>query len=247
MSATAGRYLVVGLIFISLITACSAEKPAEKPVEPPRKAEPAKIVRPRRAVLTSEQRKELGFPADLIANVESAAGSEAEPFIMSVVVPSENLKGEEGLEKEKLAGFSVRTKKAEELITSFRAGLRVKGYLIFRSHESYGDLPDIVTVVKGNNSYDILKIQATEAPNYQLDTKAIIAWLRKQQQRGTFVITGAGSDWLEARFIKPPGNMRAFAQQIRAFAPDVLAHGPRTAEKLAEKMKKTNSFHLEWD
>lgn len=243
MSATAGRYLVLGLIFSSLFAACSAEKP----VEPPRKPEPAKIVKPRREVLTPEQRRELGFPADLIEKVERAAGSEAEPFFVSVVVPSENLKGEKGFEKEKLAGFSVRTKKAEELIISFRAGLRVKGYLIFRSHKSYGDLPDVVTVVKGNNSYDILKIQGTEAPNYQLDTKAIIVWLKKQQQRGTFVITGAGSDWLEARFINPPGNMRAFAQQINAFAPDVLAHGPRTAEKLAEKMKKTSSFHLEWD
>ncbi len=243
MSATAGRCLVLGLIFISLIAACSPEKY----VEPPRKTAPAKIVRPRREVLAPEQRKELGFPADLIAQVEGAAGSEAEPFFVSVVVPSENLKGEEGFEKEKLAGFSVRTKKAEELITSFRAGLRVKGYLIFRSHISYGDLPDIVTVVKGSNSYDILKIQVTEAPNYRLDTKAIIAWLKKQQQRGTFVITGAGSDWLEARFIKPPGDMRAFAQQIKAFAPDVMAHGSRTAEKLAEKMKKTNSFRLEWD
>ncbi len=243
MSATAGRYLALGLLFASLIAACSAEKP----IEPPRKTEPVTIVKPRREVLTPEQRQELGFPADLIEKVELAAGSEAEPFFVTVIVPSENLKGEKELETERLAGFSVRTKKAEELIISFRAGLRVKGYLIFRSYKSYGDLPDIVTVVKGNNSYDILNIQATEAPNYQLDTKAIIAWLKQQQRRGTFVITGAGSDWLEAQFVKPPGNMRAFAQQIKAFAPDVLAHGPRTAEKLAEKMKKTNSFHLEWD
>jgi len=244
MSATAGRCLVLGLIFISFLAACSAEKP----VEPPRKSEePAKIVKPRREVLTPEQRKELGFPADLIAQVESAAGSEAEPFFMSVVVPSENLKGEKEFETERLAGFNVRTKKAEELIASFRVGLRVKGFLIFRSHKSYGDLPDIVTMVKGSNSYDILKIQGTEAQNYHLDTKTIIAWLKKQQQRGTFVITGAGSDWLEARFIKPPKNMTAFARKVVAFAPDVRLHGPRTAEKLAENMKKTNSFHLEWD
>ena len=243
MSATAGRYLVLGLISISLIAACSAEKP----VEPPRKPEPAKIVKPRREVLTPEQSKELSFPADLIAMVERAAGAEAEPFFVSVVVPAENLKGEKGFEKEKLVGFNVRTKKAEELITSFRAGLRVKGYLIFRSHKSYGDLPDIVTVVKGNNSYDILKIQGTEAPNYRLDTKAIIAWLKDRQKEGTFAVTGAGSDWVEARFIKTPANMHAFAKKVLAFAPDVLAHGPTTAEKLAQKMKKTNSFYLEWD
>jgi Domain of unknown function (DUF4253) len=244
MSDTAFRYLVSGLLFVTLFAACPAEKPVELPRKP---GSPAKIVKPRREVLTPEQRMELGFPADLIEKVELASGAGAEPFFVSVVVPSENLKGEKGFEKEKLAGFNVRTKKAEELITSFRAGLRVKGYLIFRSHKSYGDLPDIVTVVKGNNSYDILRIQGTEAPNYRLDTKAIIVWLKDRQKEGAFSVTGAGADWVEARFIKAPENLRAFAKKVLAFAPDVRAHGPQTAEKLAQKMKKTNSFYLEWD
>jgi hypothetical protein len=156
MSATAGRYLVVGLIFISLVTACSAEKP----VEPPRKAEPAKIVRPRREVLTPEQRQELGFCRP--DQMESPRA-----WRRSLLRDRSFLRepeGRKGAETERFVGFSVRTKKAEELIISFRAGLRVKGYLIFRSRESYGDLPDLVTVVKGNNTYDILNIQATEAP-----------------------------------------------------------------------------------
>jgi hypothetical protein len=243
MSATAYRYRVLGFIFISLIAACSAEKP----VEPPKKTEPAKIVKPRREVLTPEQRRELGFPPDLIAKVELDAGSEAEPFFVTVIVRSENLKGEKGFEKEKLAGFSVRTKKADDLIRSFRAGLRNRGYLVFRSRKNYGDLPDVVTVIKGNNSYDILTIQRTEAPNYRLDTKAIISWLKKRQQEGTFVVTGAGPDWLEARFIKPPKNMTAFARKVAGFAPDVMLHGARTVDKLAAKMKRMNGFDLAWD
>ncbi len=242
MCVMAGRYLVLLGILVLIIQGCSPQKPAE-----PKKPEPTIIVKPKRTVLTQEQRGELGFPSDLIAKVELAAGSEAEPFFMSVVVPTENLKGETGIESEKLAGFSVRTKEADDLIASFQAGLRAKGYLIFRSHKSYGSLPDIVTVVKGNNSYDILKIQATEAPNYRLDTKAIITWLKRRQEDGTFVITGAGPDWLEARFIRPPRNMRTFAKKISTFAPDVLGHGPQTADKLAERMKRTNGFRLVWD
>ncbi len=242
MFVMAGRYLVLLSILVLIIQGCSPEKPAE-----PKKPEPMVIVKPKRPVLTPEQRGELGFPSDLIAKVELAAGSEAEPFFTSLVVPSENLKGEEGIESEKLAGFSVRTKEADDLITSFRAGLRAKGYLIFRSHKSYSSLPDVVTVVKGNNSYDILKIQATEAPNYRLDTKAIITWLKSRQEDATFVITGAGPDWLEARFIKPPRNMRTFARKVCTFAPDVLGQGHQTADKLAERMKRTNEFYLEWD
>ncbi len=242
MSDTACRYPVLGLVFTALLTACSAEKP----VEPPLKPKPAVIVKPRREFLTPEQRNELGFPPDIITKVELAAGSEAEPFFVTVVMRAENLKGEKELEKEKLAGFSVRTRHADDLIASFRAGLRVRGFLIFRSRRSYGDLPDSVTVVRGYNSYDILKIQGTEAPNYRLDTKAIIAWLKQRQQEGAFAVTGAGPDWLEARFIRPPKNMLAFARKVIAFAPDVRNQG-RTAEKIAEKMKRSNSFTLEWD
>jgi len=106
---------------------------------------------------------------------------------------------------------------------------------------------DITTVIKGNNSYDILKIQGTEAQSYQLNTDAIIAWLKTRQHEGSFVVTGAGADWIEARFIKPPQNMIAFARQVALFAPDVLDRGYRTTEKLAEKMKKSNGFYLVWD
>ncbi len=240
-----GRYFS-GCLISALVFSCSpAEKEAEHPKPEP--AAPIVVVKPRHEVLTEEQKTELRLHPDLVPKLEMSAGSQAEPFFISVVMPSENLKGEKGFEKEKLAGFSLRTKNAEELITSYRAGLRVRGYLIFRSHKSYGTLPDIVTVVKGNNSYDILKIQGTEALNYHLDTPDIIKWLKAQQQLGSFVITGAGPDWLEAKFVKQPANMRAFARKASAFAPDVLGHGRMTADKLAEKMKRMNGFYLEWE
>jgi hypothetical protein len=236
------RYLLAGLALISLAGSCRAQKPVER-----KRQEPVAVVKQKYAVLSPEQRAELRLPPDLIAKIELAAGAEAEPFFVTVVLHSENLKGEQAFESRKLAGFSVRTKNGDELIDSYRAGLRVQGYLIFKSHKGYGSLADIVTVIRGNNSYDILKIQGTEAQNYQLDTKAIIAWLKARQQEGTFVVTGAGTDWLEARFIKAPPDMEPFAKKVAAFAPDVLEHGPRTSGKLAERMKKSNGFLLVWD
>lgn len=242
MFATVGKVALSGML-LAAVAGCENE---EKPVEP-KKPEPAVIVRQKHPALSGEQRALLGFPGELIAGLELSAGGTAEPFFVSVIVPSENLKGEKGFEKEKLAGFSVRTKNADELISSYRAGLRAKGYLIFKSHKGYGSLPDIVSIVKGNNSYDILKIQATEASHYRLDTKAIIAWLRQQQQRGSFVISGAGADWVEARFVRQPADMRAFARKIFAFAPDVRQYGPQTVDEFAERMKKINGFYLVWD
>jgi Domain of unknown function (DUF4253) len=229
------------LLIFALIS-CKAEQLVEK-----KKPAPVVIVKPRHALLSQEERKKLTFPSDLITQVEIGAGAKAEPFFTIVVMKTENLKGEKGFEIGKLTGFSVHTSKAEELIESFRTKLRVKGYLIFKSQRGYGALPDVVTVIKGNNSYDLLKIQGTEAASYHLDTKAIIAWLKARQHEGPFIITGAGLDWLEARFIRPPKNMQAFAEQIAAFAPDVLVRDTRTVEKLAEQMERTHGFSLSWD
>jgi hypothetical protein len=230
------------LVVILGLISCKAEKP-----QTPKKSAPVVIVKPKPPLLGQGQREELGFPPEILSQIELAAGAEAEPFFMTVVIPSENLKGEKGIEKDQLAGFSVRTKNADAIISSFRPSLCAKGYLLFRSHKSYGTLPDIITVIKGNSTYDILRIQGTEASNYHLDTKEIITWLKEQQKLASFVITGAGTDWLEARFIKPPTNMQAFARIVRSFAPDVIDPEKGTDDKLAEHMEKMNGFYLKWD
>jgi len=238
----AGRYALLVLVFVGILFACKSEEQAK-----PRKPSPTVIIKPKRAVLTREQRTELGFPTDMISQVELAAGAEAEPFFVTDVVHSANMKGEEGFESARLAGFSVHTKRTEELIVSYRASLRAKGYLMFRSQRSYGKLNDIVTVVKGTATYDILKLQRTEAPNYNLDTKDIVGWLKERQKDASFVVTGAGPDWLETQFIRPPKNSPVFAKKIIDFAPDVLGHDQQTVDKVAERMNKTNGFFLVWD
>jgi hypothetical protein len=238
MFATAGRYFLLGFLFVSLVPGCKSEKPVE-----PKKQEPVPL---HAASVPLPSNSGAWFSEDLIGKIELSAGAQAE-LLTTMEVRSENLKGDEGVEEEKLAGFSVRTKKTDDLISSYRSGLRVKGYLIFKSHQGYGSLPDMVTIVRGNNSYDILKIQGTEAFNYNLDTQAIINWLKQQQRFGSFVITGAGPDWVEARFVKQPGDLRAFAETVQAFAPDVREYGPKTVGKFAEHMKKINGFYLVWD
>ena len=238
----AGRYSLLVLVLVSILFACKAEEQVK-----PKKPVSVVLIKPKRAVLTGDQRKELGFLADVISQVELAAGAEAEPFFVTDVVHSANMKGEEGFERARLAGFSVHTKQPDEIITSYRASMRAKGYLIFRSQRSYGKLNDIVTVVKGNTTYDILKMQRTEAPSYHLDTMAIIAWLKERQKDASFVVTGAGPDWLETRFIRPPENSPVFAKKIIDFAPDVLGHDQQTVDKVEERMNQMNGFFLIWD
>ncbi len=237
------RYVLFLAVLSFLAFGCRNEKQPEPKKTPP----PPVVFNQKHPGLTKEQRAELNFPADLLSEVELAAGAEAEPFFETVVVKAENLKGETSVEQERLAGFSVRTKRAVETVDVLSGKLRARGFLIFRSSRNYGTVPDRVTVAKGNSSYDILKLQKTESINFHLDTRAIIAWLKEQQKQAPFVIVGAGPDWVEARFIKQPHNMLSFAKKIYAFAPDTVSAEAGTLDKLAKKMTRTNRFFLVWD
>jgi len=239
------RAAAFACIAVLSLFSCAKE---EQPVPPkPAQRERLTVIRPKRPSMTPEQRASLRFPEKMIAEIEAAAGAEAEPFFETITGSSENLRGEKGIERQRLSGFSVRTAKADEVLATYGRSLRIKGYLLFRSQQNYGKVPDVLTVIKGGNSYDILRVQKTEAPSDKLDTKAIIAWLRERQKDAPFVITGAGQDFVEAQFVKQPANMKGFARKVAAFSPDVLRESHSTVEKLAERMKRTNGFRLVWD
>lgn len=235
------RNLLFSIFILLSFLSCSREKPVET------KPAPLVVVKPKPQLLTPEERLSLKISPEIIDMVETAVGGKSEPFFATVVIQTENLKGTEEVETRKLAGFSVRTAKSDEIIDSLRPALKKKGCLIFKSQKGYGSLPDIVTVVRGNNSYDMLKIQRTASTNSHPDTKTIISWLKAHQKEASFFIIGAGPDWVEARFIKPPKNMQAFAQEVAEFSPEVLARDTRTVEKLAKAIEKMNGFTLGWD
>ena len=241
ISVTAGRYLVFGVVLAALSLACSDESPESHT------AGPVVLLKSKPQPLSEAERRELGFPPDLIVLVEKAAGARAEPFFETLLLPAQNLRGKSKISKKRLAGFSVRTAKPYDVISAHTTALRSRGYVIFRSEHNYGTVPDVVTVIKSRSQYDILKVQKTEAPKYRLDTKAIIRWLRREHRRRPFMITGAGATWVEARFVKPPKNVNAFARRVSRFAPDVVNQGSGSIRKLARTMKETNAFYLWWD
>jgi hypothetical protein len=240
----AGRHFP--LIFVLALAALSCSTQEKEPASE-KKSAPLVLVKPKPKIMTAEQRAELGFPPEIIAQLEAAGGAPVEPFFEDVMIRSSNLKGDVMIAAGRLSGCSVRTGRSDELISSLSPSFRSRGFLIFRSQQNYGTVPDVLTVIRGSNSYDILMVQKTEAPRHHLDTKAIIRWLKGQQRTGTFVIIGAGADWLEARFIKPPKNLNAFARSVASFAPEVLAENQGSVEKLADTMTRTNGFSLWWD
>jgi hypothetical protein len=237
------QFIVIALTALSLAACTGEDRRTTKTTQ----AEAPVIVKAKPRVMTDEQKAQLAFPPDIIAQVETATGAAAEPFFEDVMMRSANLKGDVMIAAAKLSGFSVHTRNADEIIAGLSRSFRTRGFLIFRSEQNYGSVADVVTVVRGESFYDILRIQRTEAPNYHLSTASIIKWLRVQQKFGSFVITGAGADWVEASFVQQPRNVKALARNVVAFAPDVLREGPSTVDKVADHIGKTNGFRLVWD
>ncbi len=78
-----GKYLFLGAAVVFFFFACTGEK-----TEDPRRASPVVVFKSRPQALSQEQRNELGFPPELIVQVEAAAGGTAEPFFETIWSPS---------------------------------------------------------------------------------------------------------------------------------------------------------------
>jgi hypothetical protein len=73
--------------------------------------------------------------------------------------------------------FESSNKNAHQLTEKFREELRKEGYLIYRSEKNYTFKPDEISIIKSQNQFDIIRIEDTRAPNYELDNTNIITKL----------------------------------------------------------------------
>jgi len=178
--------------------------------------------------------RKLGFSQEVLRRIAKAADAPLEPIT--------NFDGE-------LTGVQAAapTGKVGELVASLGAELQPKGYLVFQSDQGVGDRPDRIGVVKGTDQYDILRAVATDGANYNVSNGDVIAKLKEWDARYQLHITGAGGDWVEARFGKPPSDMDAFAAEVNQFCPDVVSQGTGTVADLAADMRKTGKLYLWWD
>ena len=75
----------------------------------------------------------------------------------------------------------------------------------------------------------------------------MIERLKKWDAEYGLVLRGVGFDWVEAEFKKQPADMRAFAEEVFKFCPDVVTQGTETVERLADEMQRENTLYLWWE
>lgn len=146
------------------------------------------------------------------------------------------------------AGVEFEYNPKQEKYERTRKKLQAAGYLLFKSEENYGNLPDQFALIKSQDQFDIIKIKCTSAPNYDISNDSLLTRLHDWHTRYSLEILGAGGDWFEARIGRiPPADLEAFAREVHAFCPDIAEEGVGNVEDLVQELKETKTLYLWWD
>ena len=99
-----------------------------------------------------------------------------------------------------------------------------------------------IGILPTTDPYDAIRAIGTAAPNWNLETKKITAWLRRLEKDQPFLITGISDEHVSGRFttrIKRPADL---AMRLLEFAPDL--ENPVVVEEL---LRASGEFCLWWD
>jgi hypothetical protein len=122
------------------------------------------------------------------------------------------------------------------------------GHVVFVSQRRHGidRQPDDVSVIRSDDPFEPLRVMNTSGPSYNLSAQRVIARLRDWDRRHGILLVGAGHDWLEARILRPPQDLRAFVLEVYEFCPDVVDE-LQSVDRLAAEIQLTRTLYLWWD
>lgn len=192
-------------------------------------------------IISDEMAKEMGFTQEVLNIIKQVTNNSIQPF---------NINDDEL----RTIGISFITfeEQAEKLVIELQSQIKQLGYLAFiceRSFSQGNKSKCRIGIIKGNDQFDILKIQQTNGDNYGISNEDVISKLREWNNRYPFIIVGADYDWIDANFLVLPSNqeMKSFAQEMYEFCPDIVEQGTGSIEELIEEIKETKKLALWWD
>jgi len=144
--------------------------------------------------------------------------------------------------------FSLPTETVEKSLESWTRAYLERGVYLFRRDSGFGRQPDVLVLMPTSEKYEVLRRVGTDAANYDRSNEDVIAWLREMEREHPFLLTGAGLDFLEGEFLRPPGSAEsaALAKRMYEFCPDIVDQGCASVDALAAELRKGH-LYLWWD
>jgi hypothetical protein len=140
--------------------------------------------------------------------------------------------------------------KAEGALAAIRERLG-KGLVAFigttHSLAARADAGSEIVVGPGRSQFDIVRIAASDAVNYDMVTEDLIKRLEAWDKAYGIDIFRAESDTIDLRLLTLPKDLRKFVEEVYDFCPDIVDQGTGTVEALKEDVEKTRTVFLWWD
>lgn len=137
--------------------------------------------------------------------------------------------------------------KTYSIIRLLKESFKEKGYIIYLSETNFGYSADVITILKTNDKYDILRFEGTNGINYNIFIEDIISKLITWEAKYGLELVGVGSDFVQANYIKKPQNIDQHAEELYKFCPDIVDQGVGSVENLKSEIRKSNQLYLWWD
>jgi hypothetical protein len=186
-----------------------------------------------------------------------------------------------------MAGVFLRVPKenSRQLVLALRPQLVPQGYMPFLVATSLSPIDrvkvlgvpldrawekrdeEIVGILRLQDPFDIIRVQNTNAANYDMGTEEIISRLKAWEGVCAFEVVGAGFDWVDLELKRLPDDIPAFAEDVYEFCPDIIDQGyvgpalqedaewedveeafeTQTVADLACYIRETHRLFLWWD
>ncbi|NHN31548.1 DUF4253 domain-containing protein [Paenibacillus agricola] len=104
-----------------------------------------------------------------------------------------------------------------------------------------------VVVGAGKTQFDIVRLARTDACNYDMDNKAIVAKLEQIHMRYGISIKAASSDTVGFAMDVLPKDLQGFCQELYGFCPDIVDQGSGSLAALEEQLEMLQYVELWWD
>lgn len=222
--------LLAAMVLCSCGSRLTTKQPPAKPLPPA-------------GSLQSEQQlcANVGIDTAACADIRTAAKTKLTPL------PRMSEDGFEG--KPVGVRFEVPYQRTDTVLRTLRARVKPRGCVAFVSEQKFGfgGAPDKIAIMKTGDQFDILRVCATSAPNFDIDNAAVIAKLKDWEKRYPFQITAAACDSATIVFEDVPSDLDAFAKEVYEFCPDIVDQGCGSVDELAKEIRKDRTIPLWWD
>jgi hypothetical protein len=99
----------------------------------------------------------------------------------------------------------------------------------------------------GTSQFDILRIAASDAVNFNKGTEDLIKQLQAWDSAHGIDLFQAETDTVQFRLLRIPSDLKKFAEDVYEFCPDIVDQGVGSVDQLAKDIGAGGKVLLWWD